>query len=416
MQCHCHEVICVVNSQWTNHSDLILRFHLLFCICSRCQDVFTLVEFVLSAPSWGLLMSLNVACLLHMTEPSRSFCLGTLSRLICEKSWVKLLKVFRIWRSVLVRVRPWDILRSWGCNCLHFPGAKVFTKNLGCHGIVEYHWEGAVHEMFCGCESRGELSWWNSAVLPEFTECFSLQKSLPDSQFTSFSCFMASFVWGAQADLGQYWWRSQGVQWRHVCKQRCCCVAGPFRRMYSGQVALKLMREPSSPEEVKASFLFQQGNQLKMAKLSKTHTFFQPSFVYFKWCPCQSESTISQPYQVYGCNLLRKNTASHCTLESLEAFVSRWIDSSLQKLRRSTQGRKIILTKLKHLEILWPALRFGHEHGMKVMKMYRARRPGVSWILGNSSIPATFFLSFMNHVAFFARLFHSFDSDIFSNF
>ena len=29
-------------------------------------------------------MSLNVACLLHMTEPSRSCCLGTLSRLIYE--------------------------------------------------------------------------------------------------------------------------------------------------------------------------------------------------------------------------------------------------------------------------------------------------------------------------------------------
>lgn len=163
---------------WTHHGQITVTSYSGFTFCSafasdvrmfsRWWNSNCLAGLFLSAPSWGLLMSLNVACLLHMTEPSRNFCLGTLSRLICEKSWVKLLKVFRIWRSVLVRVRPWDILRSSGCNCLHFPGAKVFTKNLGCHGIVEYHWEGAVHKMFCGCESRGELSWWNSAESKEF--------------------------------------------------------------------------------------------------------------------------------------------------------------------------------------------------------------------------------------------------------
>ena len=171
-----------------------------------------------------------------------------------------------------------------------------------------------------------------------------------------------------------------------------CCwtfsTHGKSTILYSGQVALKLMREPSSPEEVKASFLFQQGNQLKMAKLSKTHTFFQPSFVYFKWCQVNlsqpsvnhikcthATSSVKIPPPIVHLNHLRPSSHAGSTLlfrscgGALKAAKSFW---------------RNILTSWDFMTS-WPALRFGHEHGMKVMKMYRARRPGVSWILGNSS-------------------------------
>lgn len=149
-------------SQWPHTQVSPFVLHLLqMWGCFHVGGTLNVWQDFLSAPFWGLLMSLNVACLLRMTEPSRSCCLGTLSRLICEKSWVKLLKVFRIWRSVLVRV----LVRL---QLFAFPGAKVFTKNLGCHGIVEYHWEGAIHKMFCGKrERRGDK------MMMKFGRCLS---------------------------------------------------------------------------------------------------------------------------------------------------------------------------------------------------------------------------------------------------